>query len=126
MNWYASEIEAVLNPHPVLSESKEQHCSDISSELVTKSGNYSRMVAGEHLPIGATVARISKLTVVNVELPAMTLWAMLDVKEFAILSVAGKPSGPRGAPSRAFAPPGRSRSIVQGDDTISAVIEQNL
>lgn len=82
------------------------------------------VAAGEDPGIGAAVTRVSKLSAIDMELPAMAAWTVLDIDESAVATVAVKPDGVGGAPSGGAAPPGCSRKAFKAKDAINAIVEQ--
>jgi hypothetical protein len=69
----------MLNSQSFLTKSKEQSSPRIAIDFGAQRADCDRMRPCENLAVGASVAGISKLAVVKVELPPLTFGAMLDV-----------------------------------------------
>jgi hypothetical protein len=81
------------------------------------------MDSGEHLAVGAPVTCVPEFAIVDVKLPPSSFRPVFDVKELAILAIAGEPTAVSSAPPGPTSPPSRSGRVVQTENAIDAVIQ---
>jgi hypothetical protein len=105
---------------------EENFRTGICCDPALKRVDDTRMSIGEELAVGAPVSCVSKFAIVNVQLPFATLRSVLNVNEFAVLSVTYEPTAPGCAPPRSVTPPRGGWCAVQRQDAISTVIEEEL